>query len=121
MKANFKMTLTAIAATVMCAVPMISMIANADTYQKSNKIVIENEEFRPMGTTPSREFKPRQTTYIFTVIPPNTWTIPNTKLPPVTWVNPLTDPIKEDFKVKDYRYMASNIKTTTVEVAKDIR
>ncbi|MBO4524045.1 MAG: hypothetical protein J5723_05100 [Ruminococcus sp.] len=121
MKANFKMTLTAIAATVMCAVPMISMIANADTYQKADKIEIENEEYIFREATPSHEFRPIQTTVVITKLKPNTWTIPNTQLPPVTWVDPLTDPIKEDFKIKDYRYMASNIKTTTVEVAKNIR
>ncbi|WP_295088046.1 hypothetical protein [Ruminococcus sp.] len=127
MKANFKMTLTAIAATVICAVPMISMIANADAYQKGNKIVIENEEFKPMGTTPSQDFIPRQTTIILTKLPPNTWTKPYTKippkteLPPITWIDPLTDPIKDDYKFKDHFYMTSNIKTTTVEVAKNIR
>lgn len=126
MKANFKMTLTAIAATAMCAVPMISMIANADTYKKANQIASEEfqlkeEEFQFRGTTPYQELKPRRTTIVLTKLPPNTWTEVYTKIPPRTWVDPLTDPIKDKFEIDDRYYMASNIKTTTVEVAKNIR
>ncbi|MBR5684024.1 MAG: hypothetical protein IKW96_12240 [Ruminococcus sp.] len=128
MKADFKMTLTAIAATAMCAVPMFSMIANADTYEKGNRMVIENEEFQLKneefqfrGTTPSQEFRPVRTTIVLTKLPPNTWTEIYTKLPPRTWINPCTDPIRDKFEIDDRYYMANNIKTTTVEVAKNIR
>ena len=58
MKANFKKTLTAIAATAMFAVPMLSITANADTFEKSRNFNgISEPEMSivtqmPVNTTP---------------------------------------------------------------------
>lgn len=139
MKANFKKTLTAIAATAMFSASMLSITANADTYEKSRNFGGINEPEMsivtqmPVYTKPMPTLTKPMPTYTKPIptytkpMPTLTKPMPTlTKPMPETWIDPCTDPIgPEKFDIDcidkrflevDHYYMQSNIRTTTTKV-----
>ena len=146
MKANFKKTLTAIAATAMFSASMLSITANADTYEKSRNfngisepemsIVTQMPVYtKPMSTLtkPMPTYTKPMPTYTKPMptytkpMPTFTKPMPTfTKPMPETWIDPRVDPIgPEKFDIDgidkrflevDHYYMQSNIRTTTTKV-----
>ena len=117
MKANFKKTFTAIAVTVMCAVPMTgAATANAETYRtfEAEPAYAEFElaDSRQMiSTTPVIELERPRTKY---TLPPRRTEVT------FTYVDPLTDPIKDDWKMDKRYYADSVVRTTRTEVNMDL-
>ena len=139
MKANFKKTLTAIAATAMFSASMLSITANADTYEKSRNFGGINEPEMsivtqmPVYTKPMSTLTKPMPTYTKPIptytkpMPTLTKPMPTITRPmPETWIDPCTDPIgPEKFDIDgidkrflevDHYYMQSNIRTTTTKV-----
>ena len=135
MKANFKKTLTAIAATAMFSASMLSITANADTYEKSRNFGGINEPEMsivtqmPVNTTPMPTYTTPMPTYTKPMptytkpmptytkpMPTYTKPMPTftkpmptfTKPMPETWIDPRVDPIgpeKFDIDGIDKRFL----------------
>ena len=87
MKANFKMTLTAITTTAMCAAAMLSMTANADTFVKSrNFSEISESEISVVTQMPVKTTPAPTLTTIHTPAPTS---IPTMTKPMPTYTKPM--------------------------------